>query len=85
MKVIKFESKQYVVKKILKPTSAKGFSQLKVGDMIKFSMSLKSTLGASGNRLYALSVDIQMSNYVCWSNSQNMFLKNLSNFEIEEV
>ena len=81
---MKFKTKKFRVKNILKKTSAKGFKDLKIGDEVFFFMELVYTVKGSRPGNYALGVTI-VSPYNSWQNTQNKFLINLSNFELEEV
>ena len=91
-KKMKFESKIYEVINILKRTKAKGFCDIQIGDRLWFYIDLKNTLGAS-NGLYALYVKTHHHGirekifkfYNNWENSQNDFLRFISNFELKEL
>jgi hypothetical protein len=89
---MKFQSKRYRVINVLKKTKAKGFSNIKYGDEVWFSIDLKNTIGASSG-IYALYVKTYHYGargeasefYNFWENSQNDFLRFINNFELGEV
>ena len=85
-----FESSRYQVKNIIKKTKAKGFSNIEIGDELWFSIDLKNTLGSPHGGLYSLSIRTRhygprrLAVVDCiWENSQNDFLRFISNFELE--
>jgi hypothetical protein len=88
---IEFNSDVYVITKILYKTAAKYWNELKVGDKIQFTIPLHNTTGCRG--LYALNVEVQFLTIYPhshpanprWKNTQNRFLGNVSNFQLEKV
>jgi len=92
-----FKTGTYEIIKILKKTTAAGFKNLVVGDKLTFSINLIRTTGArNGN--YALSVKTthfrdhpymvvkyDLEPNPTWTNSQNNFVKRITNFELLEV
>lgn len=84
--MIKLSSAELRVKKILKPTQAMFFKDIKEGDHIGISHTLKDTTGASGGGSYASYLTI--INYTRNTKKgeySNNLVKRLSNFEIEEI
>lgn len=85
-KNIKMMSPKYRVLKILKRTNAKMFKDIRVGDIIQFSVPIRR---AGGNRGKSYSVDIEVENLSRESNTAyktfNQLPKLLTSFEIEQV
>lgn len=83
---IKLKSKNYEITKLNRKTKAKGFCDLKVGDVIYFETVIKRA-GRNGNRLYASSFScIDAKKNVCirefTHNESSLYL---SVFELKEV
>lgn len=77
-----FKTMEYVVSGIKKKTAAKGFKEIEVGDKLVCSIELVTTTKRKG--LYALSVKVECAEKsLSWFNSQNQFLNNIKNFELE--
>ena len=79
---MRFETKIFTIKNIKKKTAAKGFKDLKVGDKIRFYIELDHTAKGRGRGIYASEVVI-FGPQDKWKNSQNVFINNISNFELE--
>ncbi len=82
--MIVMESKTLRVSKILKKSSAKMFSDLKVGDTIKFSVNLERAGGNGGtyaNYIKAEHLESGNTNH----SSFNQMPSIISRFEFEEV
>lgn len=79
-----FGSHIFKVRVIVKKTKAKGFSNVKEGDELHFSLNLSDTTGAS-NGIYTTqirTVHYRDSKEIgLWFCSQNIFLKNIQNFK----
>lgn len=56
---ITLASKPHRIKKVLKSTKAKVFSEFREGDLLTFSTNLKNNTGASGGGNYATGVTIR--------------------------
>lgn len=83
---IKLKSKNYEITKLNRKTKAKGFCDLKVGDVIYFETVIKRA-GRNGNSLYA-------SGFRCINAKKNVYISGfthnesslyLSIFELKEV
>lgn len=82
---MRFESGMYKITKILKKTKAKFFKELGVEDCIWFTIDLKNTTGASSG-IYATSIKCHLRNSdLKVVNSQNLFLRNIANFELKRI
>ena len=82
--MIVMESKTLRVSKILKKSSAKMFSDLKVGDTIKFSVDLERAGGYRGTYATYIKAEHLESGNTNYS-SFNQMLSIVSSFEFEEV
>lgn len=80
---IKLQSSYFKVNKILKKTKAKGFTNLKEGDIIKFNVDFER-LGTSRGRSYAPSIYVTF-NKNSFGGSFNDMANRLECFELEEV
>lgn len=82
-------SKPYRVKRILKKTKARFFCDVKVDDILFFSLSLKKTIGASGGGIYAMVIEVEHDNHQernkKFGLSQNILLNRLSKLELVQV
>ena len=82
-----FETKKYIVRRKRKRTSANGFKDLNIGDVIQCSLDLQNTTKPSyrgGN--YAIEVLIKCDTLnTSWKNTQNQFVNNILNFDLEEL
>jgi hypothetical protein len=80
-----FEAGPYIITEISKKTKAHGFCELEVGDNLHFAMLLKKTTGGR-NGLYATEISISArSGEIEWTNSQNVLLNNLTNFQLRKI
>ena len=86
IKEIKLRSKNYEITKLNRKTTAKGFCDLKIGDVIYFETVIKRA-GRNGNSLYA-------SSFICINTKTNICIREfthnesslyLSIFELKEV
>lgn len=86
MKQIKLQSKKYEIVKLNRKTKARGFCNLKVGDIIYFETEIEEA-GRNGNRLYA-------SGFSCINGKTNEYVggfthnespRYLDIFELKEV
>ena len=83
---IKLSSPKYKIVKLNRKTKAKGFCDLKVGDIIYFQTEIAPT-GRNGNHLYAAVIDCleATTNKYIGSFTYNSSPKYLNIFELEEV
>ena len=86
MSVIILTSKRFIVVDKTRKTSAHGFKDIKIDDVLEFSTQLTNTTGASGGGNYASYVKItNLTQDYSFHNSQSQLLSNLSALKLEEV
>lgn len=84
---IKLSSDIFIIKKILKKTSAKGFKEFKEGTMFYITTTIEKTTGGSGGGLYATYFRVHVFNEKdqCFdysiTESQNTLISRLQCFE----
>lgn len=83
---IKLKSDKYKIIKINRKTKAKGFCNLKIGDIIRFETEIKRA-GRNGNSLYAsgFSVFNDNTNELIGGFTHNESTLYLSIFELEKL
>ena len=86
MKEIILKSKKYRITKLNRKTKAKGFCDLKVGDVIYFQDEI-APCGRNGDRLYASGFDCvnDKTKEIIGGFTHNESPKYLSIFELEEI
>lgn len=55
---VQLVSQEFVISKVIKPTSAKGMSLYKEGDILTFSLVISNRSGASGGGSYATNITV---------------------------
>ena len=80
--VVPFHSGPYLVTAQHRRTTAMGWKDIKVGDIIRFQMNLKKTV--KGRGIYASYIDIYRFGVKIHTTSQNNFINAVSAFELEK-